>query len=392
MLAGIAGLTTAGLGVAGCGSQSRTTAAGIGPNGMARNAAAATTAPAVTAAPAAPSVLWRHEIASGLAGLVAADGVVCTGITSGGMTDASGVYAMDAATGEQAWTHRGEEAVIPWAAGSGMVYCAATGGVAALSSSTGKVAWMSGAGALGSMPLVYADGAVYAAFLETTGNVIAAFDGETGHRQWSTTTPQPVTALAAADGAVYLGWANSMTSGELTALDAATGAHRWTTSLGTIPGQLAITSGVVAVSTSAQTGQPKTFATVALDSKAGRILWREPNAGAQTLAAGGGVVCTSPAPLAARHARTGKRIWQRTDAQDQARQLIMADGLLYADRFPPLRVLSAATGQPLWGYADSAPPGSHAEQSFMAVADGVVFAAFTDVQHSNSGWAYAVRN
>jgi outer membrane protein assembly factor BamB len=116
------------------------------------------------------------------------------------------------------------------------------------------------------------------------------------------------------------------------------------------------------------------FAVSALDASTGGLLWQSADKGTEAIAAGGGVVFTSPEPLAARDARTGKYLWQQNSSADQPWALGLDGDTLYTcGNGRELRALSASTGSPLWSYTT---PSSTA--SVMAVGQGVVYVgAFT---------------
>lgn len=282
-----------------------------------------------------------------------------------------GVYAIDATTGKRAWTQDGDGSPLPFAAGSGAVYCIAGDGLAALSAATGRVLWNSGVGPLNgaAFPVygLYEEGAVYT----TIGQGVVAVSGQTGKELWLSRTPAAPTALAFAAGTIYTGWQVDG-AGEVAALDAATGARRWTREVSTVPGGLAVTSGVVVSTTNLEVSladKLRKFATSALDASTGKLLWQSASNGTEAIAAGGGAVFTSPEPLAARDARTGAYLWQQISNADQPWALTLADGTLYTcGNGSELRALSASRGSPLWSYTT---PSSIA--SVMAVGKGVVY-------------------
>jgi outer membrane protein assembly factor BamB len=304
------------------------------------------------------------------------DGVVCAGIAAlyPDMERTASVYAIDAATGKKAWTQDGSEGFLPFAAGSGMVYCLAGDGLAAVSAATGRVLWNSGVG-----PLNGATGFVYGLYEEdtvytTVGQGVVAVSGQTGRELWLSRTPGLPTALAYAAGTIYTGWQVSG-AGEVAALDAATGARRWSREVSTVPGGLAVTGGVVVSTTSLEISladKLRKFAVSAVDASTGRLLWQSANKGTEAIAAGGGVVFTSPEPLGARDVRTGKYLWQRNGSGDQPWALDIAGGTLYTCG-SELRALSALRGSPLWTYAM---PSSIA--GVMAVGKGVVYVGASD--------------
>ena len=107
-------------GMNGDGMDRRTVLAGLGVAGL---GVAAGTGAAVAAK--AGTLLWRCGTPAGFTTLVPAGGVVCAGILNLGPDTKNGIYAINAATGKQAWTLWGGP--LPIIAGPGTVYCARSG-------------------------------------------------------------------------------------------------------------------------------------------------------------------------------------------------------------------------------------------------------------------------
>jgi outer membrane protein assembly factor BamB len=359
----------------GDGVDRRTVLAGLGVAGlgMVAGAGAAVTAKAGT-------LLWRSGTPAGLTTLVPADGVVCAGIVGTRPNTLSGVYAINAATGKEAWTQWAGP--LPIIAGPGMVYCTGSelvgGAILAVDTAHGKELWVSLVDNPGGPPAwgLYDAGTVYAAVTVGSTLGVAAVSGYTGKEHWFARNPFAPTALAVGGGAVYTGWQTDavLGAGEVTALDAATGALRWTTRFGGTPVQLAVTDTVIV-------GNISSVASFALDASTGTVLWQSRMAPARGLAAGNGVVYT-PGPLAARDARTGRYLWRQDGGDDQPGQLILVGETLYA-AYSNLRIraLSALTGSQLWSYTLPA-SGTSIETGLMVAGSG---ALYLTLQNSSTG-------
>jgi outer membrane protein assembly factor BamB len=363
----------------------RTVLAGLGMVGLGMVARASAT---VTAK--AGTLLWQCGTPAGLTTLVPTDGVVCAGFLDTEPDNLSVIYAIRSATGKEAWTRR--PGPLPIIAGPGMVYCSgsneiAGGAILAVSAANGRVLWESVVDNPGAWPAwgLYDDGTVYAAvtFGSTLG--VTAVSGQTGKKHWFARSPFTPTALAVGAGAVYVASLTDAVfgTGEVTALDAATGARRWTTRLSGSPDRLAVTGGVVA-------GVMSSAASFALDTRSGTMLWQSRMVPTLALAAGNGVVYTSPGPLAARDARTGKYVWQDS-GDDQPEQLILVGETLYAASSNlRVRALSALTGSQLWSYALPA-SGSSIETGIMAAGTDALYLTLLNSSTGNLSNVYAIK-
>lgn len=142
-----------------------------------------------------------------------------------GASDVDTIYALDATTGEERWTHRrpdsgfgGKDIVI---ADDLVVATTATTTIVALDPETGAVEWRSETGQYGFWTnLAVADGTV---FFGTSANATHALDLATGELLWRTIPENihRVLDLAVADGRVFL------TGVTIHALDAQTGDQQW---------------------------------------------------------------------------------------------------------------------------------------------------------------------
>jgi outer membrane protein assembly factor BamB len=152
------------------------------------------------------------------------------------------LYALDVATGAQRWNFTGDSGTLGTpAAVNGTVYTTATdvatanGSVYALNAATGAQVWKQSLNTSALVEPVVVGGAVYLAgssYLDGTPSILYALDAATGARRWtspslnSSVLSNPVVAGAT----VYVG-GNPLTGTSnafVYALDAATGALRWT--------------------------------------------------------------------------------------------------------------------------------------------------------------------
>ena len=233
---------------------------------------------------------------------------------------------------------------------------------------------------------LYDDGTVYAAVPAGVTIGVAAVSGQTGKERWFARNPFPPTSLAVGGGTVYTGWLTDaeLGTGEVTALDAVTGARRWTTRLSGSPGQLAVTGEVVV-------GILGSVATFALETSSGKVLWQSRRVPTRALAAGNGVVYTSPRPLSARDARTGRYLWRQDEGEDQLDQLILDGDTLYAASSNlRVRALSASTGRQLWSYTLPA-SGTSTETGIMVAGGGALYLTLQNSRTGNLSNIYAIK-
>lgn len=342
--------------------------------------------------PRAGTPLWHAQAPAGINALVPADGVVCMSIGYG--SNLIGTLALDAATGRQAWKSYGGGYLFPIAAGPGMVFCAAYGGaVTAVNSRTGRVLWRDDLKAIivdGVTPVVavYNGGTVYTAASPapyTTGFIVA-LGSAAGRRKWTVHTPAPISALAVADGVVYTGWAKTTAAfgpGVIVALDAATGARRWASPLSFVPNQLAVTGNAVVCGSNSPGGL---IGAIALDARTGRGLWKSQGLPVTGIAAADGIVFTMAVSVQAIVARTGKQLWVQNSLNNPG-FIALADGVLYAESYPSLYAVSAATGKQLRSYRQGNGAGG---EIVMAAGNGIVYTAVGSLR-GGSSTVYAVR-
>jgi outer membrane protein assembly factor BamB len=322
-----------------------------------------TAARAGTTTVAAGQLIWRAQVAasSDEPVLIAADGLVYAGISAAANGDAR-TYAINAATGRQAWIATGPR---PYAASSGAVFGFAVtrGGatdVVATGAASGRTLWTHDAGPLLDNAkvgwLAYADGLVYAA-AGTTENrtagqpTVRALNARTGRRVWAVTLGAGPQSPVLAGGVLYTPDVTSpvASTGRVVALHASTGARRWTSAaLAGAPGLLLVTDGTVCGSTLSASGS----AIFALDGATGRQLWQRAAGGLPMAAAGGMVflmpLSTAKATLSAWHARSGRSAWTRTVP---AGAFAVASGsVLYLAGGQTLTAVTATTGTTLWSY------------------------------------------
>jgi outer membrane protein assembly factor BamB len=195
-------------------------------------------------------------------------------------------------------------------------------------------------------------------------------------------------AMAVADGIVYAGSAlgSESASGEVVALDGATGGRRWSARVGAPVAALAVTAGVVAGcwDNLVSVGQPLMFG---LDAVDGRVLWqRDLGAVLPIIAAADGLVFAldlASGGLLAVDALAGRLLWKHTAGGQYPSAPVVVGDTVYVGYRNSVQAFSARTGQQLWSYQ----------------VDGLVrmLAASSDVRYAavdglNSGFAlYALR-
>jgi outer membrane protein assembly factor BamB len=312
-------------------------------------------------------LIWRTQVAASTDEpvLVAADGLVYAGISGAANGDAR-TYAIDAATGRQAWQTPGSAGPRPYAASPGAVFgFAVTGGgatnVVATSGASGRILWSHDAGPLLDNAkvgwLAYAGGLVYVAAGTTENSTagqptVRALNARTGRRAWAVTIGTGPQTPALSGGVLYTPDVTSATAsaGRVVALHASTGARRWTSAvLGGVPGLLLVTGGTVCGSALTRNFQASIFA---LDSATGRRLWQR-EFGGLTMAATDGMVFLMPlsagrATLTAWHARSGQQAWTRTVPAGAVAEA--SGSALYLAGGRTLTAVAATTGSTRWSY------------------------------------------
>jgi outer membrane protein assembly factor BamB len=164
----------------------------------------------------------------------------------------AGIHALDAETGAVKWVFATAAPVESAAAvAGGLVYAWDTaGGLYAVDAATGQERWQQQIGFTGGhgAPGV-ADGMVYSLNMGPPGSDLVALDAATGTERWRFHFPAPnQSSPALVDGVVYIG--GGVEDRHLYALDAATGEQRWALDLGDdVDSSPAVVGGIVYVGT-----------------------------------------------------------------------------------------------------------------------------------------------
>ena len=338
-----------------------------------------TAAPISTATPdeRSPKVLWSFETSFSFS---ASSPVVVDQVAYVG--DSDGVYALDAATGEQRWHFDAGQWASAAALKDDVIYVGGTDLGAdideyylyALDATTGEERWRFEAGGSVTSPAV-ADGIVY---VGSDDNYVYALDGATGNWLWRFKAGfegdvAGFSAPAVADGVVYIGGADEY----VYALDASTGELRWRHQVSDGPPALAVVERVVYVS-------GWLGGLDALDAGTGEALWAFGGGMSGPAAVADGVVYVgSNDGTYALDAATGEERWLfRTDGWFASP--VVVEGVVYVtshvipDNEYYIHALDAATGEERWRFQTGG------SISSPAVAHGVAYIA------SGDGYAYAL--
>ena len=352
---------------------------------------------------------WRHPTGGW---------VINAPVVSGGRvfvgSDDFHVYALDAETGELAWRHETGDVVRSTPTVSeGVVYAGSNDGhVYALSVETGDALWLY----FTEMPVEYmplvSGGLVFVGAMSEFGYSVHAVNATSGEPGWIAEVPYPYGApfaVTVADGVLYA----PGDSGELYAMDAATGELAWTFDAGlgaelpptVVEGVAYLTAVNTAHALDAATGAELwSFGTdrlparnfpalvadgtyyfspdqylYALDTVTGEPFWSfEADAMIDTApVVGNGMVFvrSESGRFHALDVATGQLVWTWDTPDVAMASPAVVDGVLYAESDDGnLRALVAATGEELWsfqrGYFDGVPS--------YAVADGMIFLGSLD--------------
>jgi len=329
--------------------------------------ASPTAAPISTPTPdeRSPKVLWRLKTSYSLS---PSSPAVVDQVAYIGNTD--GVYALDAATGEERWhldTGHFSAPVVK----DGVVYAGGTD-LYALDAATGEERWRFQAGGSVTSPAV-ADGTVY---VGSNDNYVYALDGATGKWLWRFKAGFEGDVVgfsvpAVADGVVYIGGADTY----VYALDAATGELRWRHQMSDRTPHVMVAGGVVYV-TEWLNGLH------ALDAGSGEQLWAFGTEGVSGMegpaaVADGVVYVGSDDGAYALDAATGEERWLfRTDGWFASPAVV--EGVVYVTSDVIVGneyyvyALDAATGEERWRFQTGGTIASP------AVAQGVVYIASGD--------------
>jgi eukaryotic-like serine/threonine-protein kinase len=227
-----------------------------------------------------------------------------------------------------------------------------------------------------------ANGRVYVAFNAAAGSVYA-LDARTGTIRWTHTEEQAdATSLTVADGSVYAAFGARGTGVQPTtvvALNADDGAVRWTYTVEGDADLLAVTEGVLVVSS-------RLLRLLALDAASGGLLWQRGDLGlhgdlrnSPPPIVAGGVVYLSGVIFDGQHgvvlaqdARTGRERWRTVLDQYADVYASLAGPVLYVGGASAYG-LRASDGHVVWRY------GSRTRFFQPVVAAGVVFVGSGDV-------------
>lgn len=232
--------------------------------------------------------------------------------------------------------------------------------------------------------LVYFVLTSYCASTPCTPNTVFALDAATGARRWSARVGTGISEIAVRSGLLYYG----DVEGDVVALDARTGAPRWRSTLNTATeinevGSPAVANGLVYVGVNSYSATSDTGRVLcALDANTGALRWclsARSHGGAIPTVGNGLVYAVAEGQLYAVDAVTGvvKR-WRRGIAGIKA-PLALAAGVLYAGVTPvrgqrQVYALNAATGETL----KTVPLGSQGEiHSSPAIYRGSVYVGDT---------------
>lgn len=283
------------------------------------------------------SINWAHQLTSP----VVADGVLYFGASDFDETDDNkndAVYAVDAWTGEKAWSFTMDEASGPNtpAVFKNTVYVTThKGKMYALDTKTGEVFWKFKPGKPAKPPTV-ANRTVYV----SGDGTLYALDALTGKERWAYAPNSGPSSVAVVDSTVYFGGNN-----EVYAMDAQDGTLRWksTTGDGGHAGTPSVANGVVYVGTFHGT-------VYAFEANTGDKLWKQAYRGSGGIPGSPSLVgdtayigTRSRFTVVSVEAKTGRERWS-TRLQGRTSPPAVVNGTAYSahDRFVSL--LNTDTG------------------------------------------------
>lgn len=288
-----------------------------------------------------------------------------------GVTDGAGLYAYDAATGQEIWTRRdGGQPPSDLVVADGKLYVSFLNDhiLRAYDASTGELLWEV-PGPTQSPTVV--DGVVYAADHLRS---LWAIDAQTGRKIWVAHAPLGGYGfgLAVADRTVYVGGSDLDGTSPIYAYNASTGALMWRTETGgAVDPTPAVANGMVYASS----GDQLFYALVA---GTGRVRWTADIGGLETSspAVGNGVVYlgSTNGNVYAFDAKIGEQLWIAPTAGiiDDTRAAIVSNGVVYIGSGDEVFAFDGATGERLWFYEMG---GAAREQS---VVDGTLYVTSFD--------------
>ncbi|SDY43834.1 outer membrane protein assembly factor BamB family protein [Halopenitus persicus] len=300
-------------------------------------------------------VRWWSDTWGLPTGPVITDGRVYVG---SGLRNQS-VFAFERATGDRLWRAPiGDDVERALAVDDGTVYASASG-VYALDAGTGETEWTERVDA--SWGLAVADGAVVAA--SGGGGPILSLDASTGEERW-TREIHTITTPSVADERVF-----AVGNDDLIALDAGTGETEWTESIDRAGGAPTVADGTVVVGT-----REDLFAH---DAATGDREWTlEGSFRGTDVATSDGTIYLAGrqreddewlSRALAVDAATGDVLWTRDDDGLGAGSVVVADGIVYVATRHRVYAIDRATGDVEWWLRFQWPVGSP------AVSDGTLY-------------------
>ena len=298
----------------------------------------------------------------------AAGGMVYVGSTD------NNLYAVDAASGRQAWSYQtGSVTAAPEVVGGVVCLSTAAGHFYALGAASGTRVWDVDTSMAATYKRTWAvDGG--SVILAWGGAAPQAYDAATGVKGVSFRTQEPYAlALSAAGGVLYVLDA----LGILYAFEAANGTEAWHQTLLSTddpPGTgLAVGGGSIYVGTVSGT-------VYAIDAAAGKVRWTyHPGSGIDAdLAVADGVVYLKDnnGTLHAVSAASGKQVWSRASIPTGLYGLTVGGGRVYYSTVLAVQALDARSGKPVWAFSPSGGVTPASDGEFLctpAVASGLVF-------------------
>jgi outer membrane protein assembly factor BamB len=283
--------------------------------------------------------IWRRATPVGINDQVAvSDGAV---VVASGADNA--VFALGAATGQQLWSHKTNGGILGLAVAGGVIYAGiavhsgTTGGVTAWTARTGELLWTRefDANLDTNGGLTVAGGVVY---VTTDNGEIYAYRTADGTKVWRVTGRNVTfgpSAPVVAGGAVYVCSGGKVPA--VYAVDAATRRPLWWRPMGASqnPADLAVAGGAVFAGFTRKGSLPddETGDLTALDAATGKPRWKDavPSGVFPAPVIAGGVVYTGSnlGVLEARQAGTGHRLWSYRATDTFADGLAVTGGVVY---------------------------------------------------------------
>ncbi|WP_329345412.1 outer membrane protein assembly factor BamB family protein [Streptomyces sp. NBC_01352] len=280
----------------------------------------------------------------------------------------SGPNIVSAGPARQLWVFSpGRRNMSTPAVADGGVHVSSGSGLYALDAATGQERWrfVTSGDRIKVLAPTVADGVVYFGTGHADG-LAYAMDALTGRQIWQVATGAPVTSRpAVVDGVVYL----SSEQG-LSALDAATGERRWVLAGNPVLGSPTVAAGVVYVHIG---GSKEDKGVHALDAATGERRWRfttgrEWNEASRPAVADGSVYVTSHSSLHAVDALSGRERWAfYADHYMTSTPAVRGDRVYVGSWDHHLYAVDADIGEPYWKF-----PTEGAVASSPVLADGLV--------------------